>query len=524
MKPSTKRAGDAGPALNPIWERLQPFLIAFLAIAYVAPMWAVRDLPMVDLPQHLYALDVMARLNDPATIYAKWFSTGFHPTPYVGYYGTVHLMDLVLPLEVANKLFLSAMVLGWPLAVAALLKSLGRPLWPALLVAPCAYSDSFGWGFINTIAGMALAIASLATFTSLYRSRHVWRARWLGTAALGIATLTMHPVPLLLLALGSPLIVILLASETLERPWWQRAMLAMSAWLPALTLASAWALSLRGAAPDGAPDMPRETFAANLQAFPWLQANVLKDGSQGDAVLLATALLLLALAWRFRSNPGPRQAPLGASFVIPALAIVAGLCYFLLPVSIQPHIQYLSPRFSALAAAFLWVSVPRLGRRGTRVFAALSIAVPLLTAWTMHRGFQQFDAEAGPWHILADEIPSRSAVLNLPFDRSSETIHHPVFLHGAAALARLRGGIPSYSLAGWAQSPFHWRGQPIPSTASEWDAGSFDFARDGHAYDVILMRGGGQGLVPTSWADSSHRVVRVLGPYTLIQRSPKEMP
>ncbi len=522
MKATPRSRPEPSPAWHESGSRLWIALSALAALALVLPLWRVRDLPMVDLPQHLYALDVMARLHDPATLYAKWFATGFHPTPYVGYYGVVHLLDAFLPLEAANKLFLSAMVLAWPLSIAWLLRALGRPLWPAWLAAPCVYGDCFGWGFINTLAGTALAIAALASFARLLSSTHAWRTGWAVTAALGIATLAMHPVPLLLIAAGAPAIALLVAAERGERPLASRLWIAFSAWLPALVLALLWAWSLRGAtraAGGSASAMPHETFAANLQAFPWLLANLVRDGSEGDAILLAAVVALVAIVARAFSRPAARSGGLGRAFALPALASIATLAYFQLPLSIQPHIQYLSPRFAPLAAALWFASLPRLGVRIQSVLAVIACGVPLLTAAAVDRAFQQFDAEAGVWHVLAADVPPRSTILNLPFETSSPTIHHPVFLHGAATLARLTGGVPSYSLAGWAQSPFHWKGERLPATTSEWDAAGFDFARDGQAYDVVLVRGAGAERVPAVWADSAHRVVRTLGPYTLVRRS-----
>jgi len=120
------------------------WIVAMLVTA--APLWLVRDLPMVDLPQHLYLLDVLHRLRDATTLYPATFEFRFRFTPYLGYYAAVGGLNALLPLEVANKLFVSAAVVGLPLATAFLLRSLGRPTWPALLAVSVAYGDNFGWG------------------------------------------------------------------------------------------------------------------------------------------------------------------------------------------------------------------------------------------------------------------------------------------------------------------------------------------------------------------------------------------
>ena len=39
----------------------------------VLPLWSARQLPMVDLPQHLHLISVLHRLDDPTTLYPQVF-------------------------------------------------------------------------------------------------------------------------------------------------------------------------------------------------------------------------------------------------------------------------------------------------------------------------------------------------------------------------------------------------------------------------------------------------------------------
>src|SRR6516225_11214496 len=130
----------------------------------ILPLWVGPHLPMVDLPQHLHLISVLHRLNDPTTLYPQVFAARAELTPYLGYYYLVSLLSWVVPLEMANRLFLSAMVLGLPLAMAFLLRSLGRPRWPAVLTLPFSYGDSFGWGFVNSTASFVLALLAAGLF------------------------------------------------------------------------------------------------------------------------------------------------------------------------------------------------------------------------------------------------------------------------------------------------------------------------------------------------------------------------
>jgi hypothetical protein len=127
-------------------DRTDRRLYAVALLLGVAPLWVASALPMVDLPQHLHLISVLHRLDDPTTLYPDFFTARNALTPYLGYYYLVSGLSWLLPLEVANRLFLSAYVAGLSLSLAFLLSSLGRPTWPSLLALPFAYGDSFAWG------------------------------------------------------------------------------------------------------------------------------------------------------------------------------------------------------------------------------------------------------------------------------------------------------------------------------------------------------------------------------------------
>src|SRR6185436_10338164 len=84
----------------------------------VLPLWVTSKLPLVDLPQHLHLISVLHRLGDPSTLYPQLFESRGQLTPYLGYYHAVSLLNWLLPLETANRVFLSAYVAGLPLSLA----------------------------------------------------------------------------------------------------------------------------------------------------------------------------------------------------------------------------------------------------------------------------------------------------------------------------------------------------------------------------------------------------------------------
>ena len=80
----------------------------------VVPLWSSQALPLVDLPQHLHLISVLHRLDDASTLYPSVFARRPELTPYLGYYYTVSALHWLMPIEAANRVFLSAYVVGLP--------------------------------------------------------------------------------------------------------------------------------------------------------------------------------------------------------------------------------------------------------------------------------------------------------------------------------------------------------------------------------------------------------------------------
>jgi hypothetical protein len=479
--------------------RVSRWAYALALLLGVAPLWAARQLPMVDLPQHLALISALHRLSDPATLYPSVFAARGELTPYLGYYHLVSLLNWLLPLELANRLFLTLVVAGLPLSVGFLLRTLGRPRWPSLLALPFSYGDSFGWGFINYLASLPLAVLACAFFLrTLQDAPH--RRRWaLAHAALLLATLLMHVQAFAFLALGLPW---LLLTTRVEGGLRSRVPALLSV-VPAMAVFSVWGAG-RLLAPaevaEGAPwkawgplfserNLAFKSFAQNLAELPRVLANQLRDGSDrwalGAVVVLwvaATLAVLLGVRGTVREQGLARVRLLG-------LGLLALVLYFTLPFDIRGVIYYLNTRYAHLAAALLAAALPPLGTKLRPAFVLLSAAAALLLAVPLVRAFRAFDAEAAPLLHFAALTSPRPRVMGLLWNPGSPLLSHPVFLHAAAVPARLRGGITNFSFALTPHSPLRYRGEPPPTFASEWRPDGFRWDGMGQAYTHFLVRG-----------------------------------
>jgi hypothetical protein len=488
-------------------ERTDRALYAVALLLGVAPLWVASALPMVDLPQHLHLISVLHRLDDPTTLYPDFFAARNALTPYLGYYYLVSVLNWLLPLEVANRLFLSAYVAGLSLSLAFLLRALGRPTWPSLLALPFAYGDSFAWGFVNYCASLPLAFLCCGLFVRTLTDGPRRRAWAVGLAMCLVAVLLFHVQAFFFLALGLPWLLFTTPVPEDRDARGFRAkvkprLAALVGVLPAVLLFLGWVALRLGQPAEIAPGQPwkawgpllsPENLASKSFEQNWVElfqvlANLFHDGSDRWPLYAvgAVAALGLVLGLEFR---GPRPEGPVARFRILGLGVMGLALFFLLPFDIRGYIYYLNTRYAHLAAALLVASVPITRPSLRRPLLWASAACALLLCAVLGRGFRAFSREATEWNKLVASTAPKPRVMGLIFDFQSQVVRFPVFLHSAAVLARARGGVTNFSFALTPHSPLRYVDTVPPSFPSEWRPQDFDYASMGGFYDHFLVRG-----------------------------------
>jgi hypothetical protein len=458
---------------------------------------------MVDLPQHLHLISVLHRLNDPTTLYPSMFAARGELTPYLGYYHLVSLLHWLFPLELANRLFLTSMVLGLPLALAFLLRGLRRPRWPAALAIPFIYGDSFGWGFVNSSASFVLAVLAAGLFVRALTDP-ARRTRWsLGHAAILLGVLLMHVQGFAFLALALPWLLLTTRVPDGERGWLRPRLPAIASAVPAALLFLIWGAG-RLLAPaqveEGAPwrawgpllserNLAWKPLAQNLDEFPRVLANLVRDGSDRWGLRAVTAVAALALLLWLAGMRAPWGEGRLERWRLPGLAVIAFALFLALPFDIRGAVYYLNTRYAHLAAPLALASIPPVAARLRPWVLSLAALSALVLAAPLGSAFRRFDREAAPLLRFAEETPPGPRIMGLIFDPGSRGMNHPVFLHAAAVPARLRGGITNFSFALTPHSPVRYRGEPPPTFPSEWRPDGFRWSTMGPAYTHFLVRG-----------------------------------
>lgn len=544
----------------------------------IAPLCASDALPLVDLPQHLHLISVLHRLDDATTLFPEVFERRAQLTPYLGYYYAVSGLNWLLPLETANRLFLAAYVIGLPLSLAFLLRSLKRPTWPALLAWPFAYGDSFAWGFLNYCAAIPLACVTCGLFVRSLEDVER-RARWaLGLAVSLVVVLLFHVQVFAFLAVALP--VLLLMTRLPIAPWRGR-VFALLGVLPGVVLFIAWVGLRVGEPAEIAPGQPWKSwgpmlsaenlawkgFAQNREELIPVLGNMLRDGSDATAPQLSLVIALMvtmaALALRAKALPPLRLVTLATLALVFAMALrwsfgsthetsvplllmslagvglvialvgsvenlphfrvwaLAGLAlalYFALPFDIRGYMYYLNTRYAHLAAALAVICVPVLDQVWRNRAMWLGVVVAFATAWPLYQGFRAFDAESQSLQALALDAAVKPRVMGLVFDPASRVMTHPVYLHASTVVARQRGGLTNFSFALTPHSPLKYRAQPPPTFPSEWDPRPW--AHYAGAYDHFVVRGLHPSQVFGSRLDAEFELVSQRGEFFLVRRRP----
>ena len=183
---------------------------AICAIAALVPIWSVKYLPMVDVPQHAVQVSIIKNLADPAYGFANEFELHWF-TPYAMVYLLGRIFAQFFSIATSISLVVSLVVLGLPLAMHHLLKTVRGEVWWSLLGFPLAFGYSFYWGFVNMLVAVPLVVWALAVGIRFAEKRTWPRAAAL--VAITVALFFSH-VYGMALAVGLVALEILLKSRS----------------------------------------------------------------------------------------------------------------------------------------------------------------------------------------------------------------------------------------------------------------------------------------------------------------------
>lgn len=471
------------------------FELIFAAVAVIAawPIWSVAHPAIQDLPQHLAAVRVLADYGDPELAFAQYFTVDLLRTQYLAYYLVAIGLSWPFGVMAANKLLITASIVGTPYAMRALLRALGGDERLALFVIPLTWNAHLILGFMNFTAAIPLALWGLALAVRL-------RERWTRGRAIGLGALTLvcfytHVVPFAFLGLGAALVGI-------ERGRWRETALRWLPLVPAGLATLIWTqLSPAGAstvdAASGGGAQGNAVFMSASQAIAeipsWL-TDVLHGERDSELLVgFGLALVVAAVAGRRGGNASTGPSEWTVRRRIALLSPLAALLYFVTPASYD-WIWPINARFPLLAIVFAIVALPR--QRGVVGAAVLAAVVTLSVSGSLEvrRAFLEYEqGEVGALDEAIAQMPKGARVAALVFDRGSRQVKFSPFIHSAAWVQAENGGAVMFTFADFPQSPFTFREDRRPPRVGprwEWMPERVDPARDLAWYDYVLVRGG----------------------------------
>ncbi len=530
---------------------LEQFTWPFALICAVTPLWSTTALPLVDLPQHLHLISVLHRLNDATTLYPEIFARRPELTPYLGYYYLVSTLNWVLPLETANRVFLSAYVAGFPLSLAFLLRSFKRPIWPALLATPFAYGDSFAWGFINYCAALPLAFITCGFFVRAIDDA-LRRRTWAIALGLSLVTVLLFHVQAFAW-LGVALPFLLLTTPAPEGKGFKARVPALLGVVPGVLLFILWVGLRVGQPQEIAPGQPWKSWGPMLSKenlgwkpleqnlaefvsfprelshlsevnFPVL-AGMVPDGGDQRAVRIVFLIALIALCMgavhAVRRTGVPSAEGPWARWRMVGLAGSAVALFLLLPFDIRGYMYYLNTRYAHLAAALLVCAVPVLPALWGKRLGSLAAAASLMLMLPLRSAFAAFDLESAALSEIAKSAAEKPRVMGLIYGTGSRAVTHPVYLHSSCVVARERGGLTNFSFALTPHSPLMYRDGPPPTFPSEWRPDQMRWEEQGRFYDHFVIRGAHPQQIFGPLLQSEVYVAAQAGDFFLVRKREK---
>jgi len=167
---------------------------ALLLPFFLAPLFATRLLPGLDLPFHLAAADMLSKVGRAGSPYAPYYEGGLRIAPYAAHFIALIGLGKVMGMLAAHKLIIILYVAGLPFAMASLLAACRRSRVPALLAFPLAYNLTLHYGFVSFALSLPVVLWLLAEMTKLAHSEgtRTQVVRWFVTAAVASLLFLCH--------------------------------------------------------------------------------------------------------------------------------------------------------------------------------------------------------------------------------------------------------------------------------------------------------------------------------------------
>ena len=515
---------------------------------FLAPLFATRLLPGLDLPFHLAAADMLSKVGQPGSPYAPYYEGGLRVAPYAAHFVALVVLGKVMNLLVAHKLIIVLYVAGLPLATASLLATFRRSRIPALLAFPLAYNLTLHYGFVSFALSLPVVLWLLAAMTKLAESerRRSFAWRWALTAGIAILLFLCH-LQNFLYGVCAALVFAAFAPAPLRRK-----LLAAASLVPAflglaywhfttppvtgqakLTFALAWRFLKRHRLADLGRGKLVDDLWHRIQLIPSHAMRAFVDESNVTAcrwlVLIVAAYLVAGLVAR-RPADMPMELRASRRVRMRTASVIAFLGALFAYLALPHHLQELElmtffPRFSVLVLLMLLLLVPA-GLLRLRGIFALVLPLPavvfgVLYGHLLYVHYRAYGAEVAGFVEVAEKTPPGGKAMGLVFDRRSKVMQVESALIGLPdfypALRPALGSMVPPTYCGLRHMPCRLKARPDFVT-SPWIPTSFSPAKMLPIFDYYFVHSAPAGFDPWRGYHGMFEPLAVSGTWSVFRK------
>lgn len=449
-------------------------IVLIIAMLAVAPIFASKYPPCVDIPQHAAQIALFKGIISSSNPFGYLFSIHWF-TPYLFGYGLIAIFNIFFSIILATKITIALSLLLIPYTTALLLAENDSEPYYALFTIPALYGFLFNWGFLNFIVAAPIGLIFFL-YTIKYTKYPTNKTAIIIAASANIlffchaliwfyfATISSIYIAMTFKKINTALVktIPILSSLPIAVFWFINNILTRKEQTHGMGHAIIWNQGL-----------------ARLDIFPLI------FGSQELVPNLAISACIIALPMlmggRFTKKP-TRWLPLITTLLIILFA---------------PHaifdVAFIYQRYAIFVVPFLLLTLDKPITKPKNFNAAKMASAAFIILTTVNQYFimSGFKNETRDFDLTLKHMQPAQRVLSLIFMRNSYFSSAPVYLHFPLWYQAQKNGLVEYNFANSYIMPLQYKENNVPANVPgrEWSPQLFDWnTLHGEQYEYFLIR------------------------------------